>query len=122
MKFKEMTDEDVQYFAEVYKNKKLSWDERMQVLMEFTGKSERTVRKWASQKLKLSEKDDVVSPEYEKAKARTFDKKKKRFIITWAQNNTPVHLRFFNNLVEYSKKTQHPYGLWVNNKKRIGHQ
>tara|TARA_B100000927_G_scaffold186027_2_gene149839 strand:+ start:177 stop:1856 length:1680 start_codon:yes stop_codon:yes gene_type:complete len=103
MKFKDMTDEDIQYFAEVYKNKKLSWDERMQVLMEFTGKSERTVRKWASQKLKLSEKDDVVSPEYEKAKTRTFNKKKKRFIITWAQNNTPVHLKFFNNLIEYSK-------------------
>ena len=43
MRFKEMTDEDIQYFTEVYKNKKLSWDERMLVLMEFTGKSERTV-------------------------------------------------------------------------------
>lgn len=48
MKFKNMTDDEKKYFAEVYKNKKLSWDERMQVLMKFTGKSERTVRKWSN--------------------------------------------------------------------------
>jgi hypothetical protein len=103
MKFKNMSDEDKQYFAEIYKNKKLSWDERMQLLMDFTGKCERTVRKWASEKLNLSEREEVVSPEYEEAKNRTFNKRKKRFIITWAQNNTPVHEKFFHNLVEYAK-------------------
>lgn len=103
MKFKEMTDEDKEHFANVYRNKKLSWDERMQVLMEFTGKSERTVRKWASEKLNLAEKDEPVSPQYEEAKTRVWNKRKKRFIITYAQNNTPVHLRFFHNLIEYAK-------------------
>ena len=103
MKFKNMTDDEKKYFAEVYKNKKLSWDERMQVLMKFTGKSERTVRKWASEKLNLSEREETVSQEYEEAKQRVFNAKKKRFIITWAQNNTPVHEKFFHNLVEYAK-------------------
>jgi hypothetical protein len=103
MKFKNMTDDEKKYFAEVYKNKKLSWDERMQVLMEFTGKSERTVRKWASEKLNLSEKEEVGSPEYEEAKQRVFNAKKKRFIITYAQNNTPVHQKFFHNLVTYAE-------------------
>jgi hypothetical protein len=98
-----MTDDEKKYFAEVYKNKKLSWDERMQVLMEFTGKSERTVRKWASEKLNLSEKEEVGSPEYEEAKQRVFNAKKKRFIITYAQNNTPVHQKFFHNLVTYAE-------------------
>ena len=103
MKFKNMTDDEKKYFAEVYKNKKLSWDERMQVLMEFTGKSERTVRKWASDKLNLSEKEEPVSQEYEEAKQRVFNKKKKRFIITYAQNNTPVHLKFFYNVLKYAE-------------------
>jgi hypothetical protein len=32
-----------------------------------------------------------------------FDKKKKRFIITWAQNNTPVHETFISNIEAYAK-------------------
>jgi hypothetical protein len=103
MKFKDMSDKDKKKFVQIYKNKSISWDERMKLLMKLTNKSERTVRKWASEKLELSEKEEQVSPQYEEAKKRVFDKKKKRFIITWAQNNTPVHKKFFHNLVEYSK-------------------
>ena len=103
MKFKDMTEKDIKTFSKIYKNKSLSWDDRMKSLMKLTGKSERTVRKWASEKLNLNEKQDTISAEYEQAKSRKFDKKKKRFIITWAQNNTPVHKEFFENLIAYAK-------------------
>ena len=98
MRFKDMTEKDIKAFSKIYKNKDLSWDERMKRLMKLTGKSERTVRVWASKKLNLNEKQETLSVEYEQAKNRKFDKKKKKFIITWAQNNTPVHKEFFENL------------------------
>ena len=93
-----MTERDIKRFSKIYKDKSLPWDDRMKKLMDLTGKSERTVRIWASKKLNLNEKQDKLSVEYEQAKSRKFDKKKKRFIITWAQNNTPVHREFFENL------------------------
>ena len=103
LQFKKLSDEQKETIKNIYKDKSIAWDDRMRALIEFTGKSERTVRKWAV-KLGLKEKEDVVSPELEKAKQRKFDEGKKRFIVTWAQNNTPVHERFFINLESYAKK------------------
>jgi hypothetical protein len=125
MKFKDLSDKDRKQFVKIYKNKEMSWDDRMELLMKLTNKSERTVRRWASTKLGLSEKEEVPSPQYEEAKKRVFDKKKKRFIITWAQNNTPVHKKFFYNLTQYAKyidadihviagRYKNPTSIWTN--------
>jgi hypothetical protein len=46
MKFNELTDERIQEAREIYLNKDMSWDERMSLLVNLFGKSERTVRKW----------------------------------------------------------------------------
>lgn len=46
MKFKDLTPEEVEYAKNIYQNKELSWDDRMNTLVGFFGKSERTVRKW----------------------------------------------------------------------------
>lgn len=40
---------------------------------------------------------------FKKARAKKFDRRKKTFLISWAQNETPVHENFFNNLVAYSE-------------------
>jgi hypothetical protein len=102
MKFKELTNNDKLYFNETYKNKDLSWDKRMFLLMKLTNKSERTVRKWAV-KLGLTQKKLIDSPNLKLAKTKTYDKSKKRFIITWAQNATPVHKKLLKNIEIYSK-------------------
>ena len=86
----------------IYTDKELSWDDRMNLLVKFFGKSERTVRKWCSEKLSFKEKVDVEPEQYVKAKARVHDESKKRFIITWAQNNTPVHSGFLKNIEAYA--------------------
>lgn len=102
MKFKDLTDEQIANAKKIYTNKELSWDIRMKKLMDFFGKSERTVRKWCSEKLKFKEKIEIDSEHYELAKKRKADITKKRFIITWAQNNTPIHTKFFNNIKAYA--------------------
>lgn len=128
MKFEDMKPDQKKRFVEIYKSKEFSWDERMKRLMKLTGKSERTVRRWASKKLELSEKEEQISEQYEEAKKRVFDKDKKRFIITWAQNNTPVHKQFFYNLTQYAKhidadihviagRYRNPTSIWSDDQK-----
>jgi hypothetical protein len=102
MKFKELTQEQIKLAKSIYTDRELSWDDRMKSLMKLFERSERTVRKWAV-KLGFKEKPDVESEQYEQAKKRKADKTKSRFIITWAQNNTPVHAKFFDNIKAYAE-------------------
>lgn len=102
MKFEELTQDEVQKLSEIYWNRELSWDDRMDQLSDYLGKSERTVLKWLA-KLGITENSIQESPQLLKAKERKFNKKKKRFIITWAQNDTPVHEEFISNLETYAQ-------------------
>jgi hypothetical protein len=102
MKFDELSDKDKEYVKSVYGDKSLSWDERMDVLTEFFDKSERTTRMWLV-KLGFKEKMIEESAEFLKAKEKQFDKSKKRVIVTWAQNDTPVHDDLLKNIKAYAK-------------------
>jgi hypothetical protein len=103
MKFEELTDEQVQHLSSVYWDRDRSYDDRMAELSKFLGKSERTVQVWLS-KLGIKEKPDQESPQLIEARKRIYDKKKKRFIVTWAQNDTPVHEAFISNIEAYAEK------------------
>lgn len=102
MKFKEITEDDKLYIREIYESKELSWDERMRTLQEFFGKSERRTREWLV-KLGFKRKSDIESPQFVEAKKKKLNKKSKRYLITWAQNNTPVHEPFIRNLEAYAE-------------------
>ena len=102
MKFEDLTDDQIIEMSNLYWNKELTWDERMTKLSDLLGKSERTVQAWIS-KLGITEKALTESPQYIKARERKFNKKKKRFMITWAQNSTNVHENFIQNIEAYSK-------------------
>jgi len=102
MKFEELTPEDILKLSELYWNKDISWDNRMKELSQFLNKSERTVQKWLA-KLGITESSIQESPQLIKARERKFNKKKKRFIITWAQNDTPAHEEFVSNLEKYAE-------------------
>jgi hypothetical protein len=102
MKFEELTQEAIKTITEIYWNTELTFDERMRKISEMIDKSERTASTWLS-KLGITEKALAESPQFLKAKERVFDKKKKRFIITWAQNDTPVHEAFISNIEDYAK-------------------
>ena len=102
MKFKNLSELGIDYVKQTYSDKSLSWDERIGILMGFFGKSERTVRHWLV-KLGIKEKADIEPPQLEDAKKRQFDKTKKTFLITWAQNDTPVHKKFLKNMEAYAE-------------------
>lgn len=103
MKFKELTDEHKEKAKKIYQDKEMSWDNRMKLLMDLFGQSERTVRRWCSEKLGFKEKLEIEPEQYTLAKKKKIDKTKNRFLITWAQNNTPVHGKFFDNMKAYAE-------------------
>lgn len=101
MKFSELSSDQIFEISKIYWDRKMGWDERMEALSQYLGKSERTVQKWIS-KLGITEKSIQESPQLIKAKEKKFNKKKKRFIVTWAQNDTPVHENFICNIETYA--------------------
>ena len=105
MKFSDLTDEQVNLAKKIYKDNSQPWDKRMRSLVDLLGVSERTARKWCSDKDKfdLKETPDVESEQYEAAKRRKIKKTATKFLITSAQSNTQVNSEFFENIEAYAK-------------------
>jgi hypothetical protein len=130
MKFKNLTESQKDRIREVYNEKEsASWEKRAAMLGDEFGVSERTIRKWCSEKLGLKEKVDIEPEQYLKAKARIHDENKKRFIITWAQNNTPVHSGLLKNIEAYADyinadihviagRYKNPTSIWSQNQEQ----
>jgi hypothetical protein len=98
----DITKDELAIIKSIYENKSKSWDQRMSELMAFLGKSERHTRKIL---VKLGFKGQVLedSVEFKRAQKRKINKKYKRFLVTWAQNSTPIHRQFFENMKVYAK-------------------
>lgn len=73
---------------------------------EFEIEYKDTIRKSINRALKrkaISSGADVKeSEDFKKAREKKFDKRRKTFILTWAQNATPVHSNFFKNILAYA--------------------
>jgi hypothetical protein len=133
MKFKDLSVKDKQRIYDVYHKKDDGpWEKRAAKLGEHFGVSERTIRKWCAEKLGFKEKDDVESEQYIKAKEKQHSNDKKRFIVTWAQNNTPVHKKLLKNMETYAEfidaeilviagRYKNPTSIWTNNNKNEEH-
>ena len=102
MKFKDLSEEEKEYLKKIYKDSTMGWDARMDHLKEKFGTSERTIRKWASNKLNLAEKTEPEPEILQLAKLKEHNQDKKIFLITSAQGDTPVHPRFLKNMEAYA--------------------
>jgi hypothetical protein len=105
MKFKNLTDEEINSIKEQYYNRvnlNLTVEKLAIKLGDEYGVTERTMRKWFV-KLDFKEKTDIEPEQYVKAKERKHDKSKKRFIITSAQSATPVNKKFIKNIEAYAE-------------------
>jgi hypothetical protein len=81
MKFKNLTESQKNRIHQVYNEKDgTSWEKRAAMLGDEFGVSERTIRKWCSEKLGLKEKFEVEPEQYVKAKERKYDKDRKNSI------------------------------------------
>jgi hypothetical protein len=127
MRFKNLTEEQIIRIKKVYNDKgNQTWEKRAAMLANEIGVSERTIRKWWSTKLGLKEKLEIEPEQYIKAKSRVHDNNKKRFIISFAQNNTPVLTPFLKNIEAYAEhinadihiiagRYKNPTSMWTQN-------
>ena len=103
--FKDLTDDYKKKMKTSYDNRNklgLSVEKLAIKIGEELNVSERTVRKWFK-KINVNEKTDTAdSEQYVIAKLKKHDNTKSRFLITWAQNNTPIHGKFFDNIKAYA--------------------
>lgn len=123
--FKDLSDKDKVYIKTIHANTDLSWDQRMSILINKFQISERTVRRWIK-RLGYSEYREVENEEIREGKKRSYNPKSKYFIFTWAQNATPVHRPFWDNILRYAEfldaevgvfmgRYQNPTSLWTEN-------
>ena len=126
IKFKDLTDEMIEELKSLYVNRlenNLTVEKLAIKLGEKFNLSERTIRKWFKQ-LNFTEKTEIVTEQYSIAKERKTNNKK-YYLISWAQNNTPVHKGFMSNIEAYAKfldadihiiagRYQNPTSIWTN--------
>jgi hypothetical protein len=102
LKFKDLSDTHKRMLSEVYRDKTISWDERVNTIITKLGVSERTVRRWWV-KLGLKERVEPQGEQILMAENKEFDKTKKYFLISCAQNATPVNKGFLHNMEKYAE-------------------
>lgn len=94
---------------QLWKNPKLTITDATHLMCEEFGLTyTESMRKSINKRLVKQEKVNgrvVESPDFAKAKKKKFDKRKNTFILTWAQNATPVHENFWNNILAYKEDT-----------------
>jgi len=101
MKFKQLKPEDIKLIKDTHSDNTLPWDERLRTLCDKFGVTQRSIRRWTS-KLELTKPTAKDPKQLKDAKKKKFNKKSQFFIITWAQNDTPVHDLFFDNITAYA--------------------
>lgn len=103
LKYKDLTQEQKGRLSEIYLSKEISWDTKEEMLAQFTGRSSRTARKWC-EKLGLTKPTEVTSPQYEEAKKKKVDGRRKRYMMTWCQSNTDINERMLDSMEVFSKE------------------
>jgi hypothetical protein len=101
MNFEHLTEEDKKFLYDVYNDTTLSYKNRLLKIQNYIGKSERTVKYWL---VRLGYRRPLISKTSTKSNFTFNDVPftKKRFIITWAQNKTPIFKEFWDNILAYS--------------------
>lgn len=102
MTFKQLTEQDVQFIRVTHRDDRLPWRERMRILSDRFQVQERTVRKWIK-KLGISKYSEIQSEQLRSATVRVLDVNKQYYILTYAQNTTPVHLELWRNIEAYAE-------------------
>jgi len=101
MRFKELTEENIEYLKYVY-YEDMQHKEKMDILTKKFEVIGRTIRRWWKEELNLTEHPSTLPFQIKEAQKRELDKETTIILVTAAQNKTGVNNKFLNNLVAYS--------------------
>ena len=96
MKFKELTEENIEYLRYVY-YEDMKHKQKMEILTTKFEVSERTIRRWWKEKLNLSEQLSTLPKQIQDARKREIPPNTDILIVTSAQNKTGVNNKFLEN-------------------------
>lgn len=99
-KYASLTNKDKDYIKVVHSDKKMPWDRRISLLMAKFEISERVVRRWIK-KLGFASHQDVENEQLRAAKTKSYNSS--YLMLTCAQNGTPVHKPFWENIETYAR-------------------
>lgn len=102
MKFKDLKETDIEYLKYVY-FEDMSHKEKMEVLTKKFSVSERTIRRWWKEELRLSEHSSKLPNQLKEAQGRYIDDETDILLVTAAQNKTGINNKFLDNLVAYKE-------------------
>ena len=100
VKFKDLSDEDKGWIIKVYQSEE-SWDERLTKIASKYSVTARSIRNWVK-KLGITQNTEVLPSQFVEAQKKTLTNKK-RFLVTWAQNNTAIDKNLWANMKAYAK-------------------
>lgn len=100
MRFKELTDVDVEYLEYVY-YEDMKHVQKMEILTNKFDTTERTIRRWWKEELKLSERLSTLPKQLQEAQKRELKKNTNIVLFTSAQNKTGINSKFFTNLLAF---------------------
>jgi hypothetical protein len=101
MKFKELKEEDKQYLTHFYYDTNMSHSEKMEVLTDKYGVTERSIRRWWKQELNLSQYFSKLPSILQKAQQRNINKDTDILLVTAAQNKTGINNGLLLNIKKY---------------------
>lgn len=101
--YKDLTKEDKQYLAQIYYEGDINHKEKMEILTKKFNVSERSIRGWWKDKLKLSELNSKLPSSLIVASKREIDSDTQMVLVTSAQNKTGVYVEALNNILAYAE-------------------
>ncbi len=100
MKFKELSDIEIEYLKHIY-FEDMKHKEKMEILTKKFKVIGRTIRRWWKEELKLSEHISRLPEQLKNAQKREINKDTNILLVTSAQNKTGINDKFFLNLLAY---------------------
>ena len=100
MTFKDLTPEDLEYLSFIY-HEEMKHVEKMDILTSKFNVSERSIRRWWKEELKLTENLSNLPKQLLEAKDREIPEDTDILLVTSAQNKTGVNREFLKNLEAY---------------------
>jgi hypothetical protein len=99
--FKELTPEDLEYLSHTYYDTEINHIEKMEILSSKFGVTERSIRRWWKEELKLGESFSTLPKQLKDVRDRILPKKTDIILFTSAQNKTSINRNMLINMQAY---------------------
>lgn len=103
MRYKDLKEEDLEYLKLIYYSEDINHNEKMSILTDKFGVTERTIRRWWKDNLSLSNVNFNIPPSLRDARDRILPEDVDVIFFASAQNKTSVNKPMLNSMLTYKR-------------------